>query len=156
MTPAEVLELVFAFLGTGALFTFITFLINRKDNRNDKLKEIIESIHTLHQDSKQSISKVSDAVNTLREDMNTDNQKLRNALDENKAITARVRILRASDEILHNMKHSKEWFDQLNDDITFYETYCAKHPEFRNNKATHAIANINAVYAKALQDNDFL
>ena len=152
----DVIEIILAVLGSSALFSFLTFLINRKDTRNDTLKEIVKVIKEMKNSNKQQFQETREAINTLRDDMNTNDQKLRDSLDENKAITARVRILRASDEILHKMKHSKEWFDQLNDDITYYETYCNTHPDFRNNKATHAIASIDKVYAKCIEENDFL
>lgn len=150
------LQVVLAFIGSGALFTFVQFLINRRDSRNDKFKEVISKID--HVDSKVSdgFDAVDSKMEELREDMTASDLAIRDSLEATKATTARVRILRASDEILHRMKHSKEWFDQLNDDITFYETYCRDHPEFVNNKAKHAIDNINDVYAKALADNDFL
>lgn len=150
------MEIILALIGSSALFSFITFLINRRDNRNAALKEIVEVIKAMKDSSEEQFRETREAINTLREDMNANDLKLRDSLDETKAITARVRILRASDEILHKMKHSKEWFDQLNDDITYYETYCNTHPDFRNNKATHAIASINKVYAKCIEENDFL
>ena len=150
------MEIILALIGSSALFSFITFLINRRDNRNAALKEIVEVIKAMKDSSEEQFKETREAINTLREDMNANDLKLRDSLDETKAITARVRILRASDEILHKMKHSKEWFDQLNDDITYYETYCNTHPNFRNNKATHAIASINKVYAKCIEENDFL
>lgn len=150
------MEIILALIGSSALFSFITFLINRRDNRNAALKEIVEVIKAMKDSSEEQFRETREAINTLREDMNANDLKLRDSLDETKAITARVRILRASDEILHKMKHSKEWFDQLNDDITYYETYCNTHPNFRNNKATHAIASINKVYAKCIEENDFL
>lgn len=150
------MEIILALIGSSALFSFITFLINRRDNRNAALKEIVEVIKAMKDSSEEQFRETREAINTLREDMNANDLKLRDSLDETKAITARVRILRASDEILHKMKHSQEWFDQLNDDITYYETYCNTHPDFRNNKATHAIASINKVYAKCIEENDFL
>lgn len=139
------IQVILAFIGSGAIFTFIQFLINRKDQRDEKLNSISDRLD----DTATSVQKLSDK-------MEQNNTELREQMLKDKALVARVRILRASDEILHKMKHSKEWFDQLNEDISFYEKYCKEHPTFVNNKATHAIASINSVYAKALEDNDFL
>ena len=37
-------EIIFAIIGSNAIFSFIQFLIQRKDNKSDKLKEIHEDI----------------------------------------------------------------------------------------------------------------
>jgi len=148
--------ILLAVLGSSAIFTFFQFLITRKDNKNDKLDKVISKIDTVKVEMSDGFTALNDKIEAVRTEMNINDEETRASLEANKATTARVRILRASDEILHKMRHSKEWFDQLNDDITFYETYCRDHPEFVNNKAKHAIDNINAVYAKALKDNDFL
>ena len=47
-------------------------------------------------------------------------------------------------------------FDQIIEDIDQYETYCAEHPNFKNNKAVLTIANIKSAYRKRLAANDFL
>lgn len=143
MTAA--LSVLLAIIGSAGLYTFIQFLITRKDNRDDKLDKICDRIDEIDTNVKQLAELEQENYDRLKEDML-----------QNQALVARVRILRASDEILHNMRHSKEWFDQLNDDISFYEKYCKEHPQFVNNKAMHAVANINKIYSKALEKNDFL
>ena len=145
-SPMEyVLVIATSIVGSSAIFGFIQFLITRKDNRRSKIDSMMTKLDTLNT----SIHALSDRVD--RKD-----DELRAVIEENKAVTARVRILQASDEIRHKLKHSKEWFDQINEDITFYEAYCAAHPQFKNNQAVHAIANVNEVYANALRCNDFL
>lgn len=151
-----VAEIVLALIGSSAIFGFIQFLISRRDSRKAMLQDIITKIEDLTKNHSSEFATIRTEIDRVRTDMNANDQSIRDGLEETKAITARVRILRASDEIRHRMKHSKEWFDQLNDDITFYENYCKANPDFRNNKATHAITNINEVYAKALKDDDFL
>lgn len=143
MTAA--LSVLLAIIGSAGLYTFIQFLITRKDSRDDKLDKICDRIDEIDTNVKQLAELEQENYDRLKEDML-----------QNQALVARVRILRASDEILHNMRHSKEWFDQLNDDISFYEKYCKEHPQFVNNKAMHAVANINKIYSKALEKNDFL
>ena len=81
---------------------------------------------------------------------------LREEIHKNQASTARTRILRFSDEILHKMRHSKEMFDQINEDIDAYRKYCDKHPEYKNNKAVMAIGNIEKVYGMCLEQHDFV
>ena len=69
---------------------------------------------------------------------------------------ARQRILRFNDEILCGQKHSKEHFDEILDDITIYEHYCADHEDYENNKAVLAIATIKRIYDKCMDTHDFL
>lgn len=140
-----VLTIVLSLIGSSALFTFIQFLITRRDKNNGQFKQVVSRIDDMDKRVEAGFETMNLEVKTLRQDM-----------ERTSATTARVRILRASDEISHKMRHSKEWFDQLNDDINFYQNYCKKDPDFINNKANHAIDNINEVYAKALKDNDFL
>ena len=69
---------------------------------------------------------------------------------------ARQRILRFSDEILFEQKHSKEHFDEILEDIDLYETYCKEHPDYENNRADLAIATIREIYKKCLHTHNFL
>lgn len=150
------MQVLLAILGSGALFGFIEFLIQRRDAKWKELKEISNCVGNLTEDVSDLKDDLHQVEETLETKIEQHHTKLGESLEETKAVNARVRILSASDEIRHHMKHSKEWFDQLNEDITFYEQYCMGHPTFKNNKAVLAIANINRVYADALKDNDFL
>ena len=83
-------------------------------------------------------------------------ENLRIECEEREATKCRARILRFGDEILHNVKHSKEHFDQILLDITDYERYCNEHPNFKNNIAIATINRINREYDKCAQNNGFL
>ena len=83
-------------------------------------------------------------------------ENLRTECEEREATKCRARILRFGDEILHNVKHSKEHFDQILLDITDYERYCNEHPNFKNNIAIATINRINCEYDKCAQNNGFL
>lgn len=78
--------------------------------------------------------------------------------DESKkdAKEARQHVLRFNDEILQGIRHTKEHFDEVLEDIDEYESYCRTHPEYPNNKAVLAIENIRLVYSTALKEHDFL
>jgi uncharacterized membrane protein YbhN (UPF0104 family) len=78
------------------------------------------------------------------------------ALAENKADTARYRILRFDDEIRHGLKHSEEHFNQVLSDIDLYEKYCTNHKDYPNNKAVSAIAKIKKTYEKCKDENSFI
>ena len=75
---------------------------------------------------------------------------------ESSAVTSRYRILRFNDEILHEVKHTKEHFDQILLDIDVYDGFCEQHSDFKNNLAVMAIKNIKQVYHKCSKDNSFL
>lgn len=83
-------------------------------------------------------------------------QTIKKNVEEHEAKSARVRILRFGDEILHDVKHSQEHFNQVLMDITEYEEYCSKHPEFRNNVTGITTKRIMETYERCLKDNNFL
>lgn len=114
--------------------TLLQYFINRRDRKKEKDEG------------------VSAEVAEIRKDVH----ELGNALAEDRATNARIRILRFSDEVRHGVLHSKESFDQVNLDIDTYHRYCEDHPEYKNNRAVMAIANIQRVYAKCLENNGFL
>ena len=76
--------------------------------------------------------------------------------EEDKIREARRYILRFSDEILYNKRHSKEHFDEILDYIDIYEEYCNSHPNYKNNKAMMAIDTIKKTYDHCLETHDFL
>jgi hypothetical protein len=77
--------------------------------------------------------------------------------DELKEIrNARRRILRFNDEIINHVKHSREYFDDVLEDVNAYESYCRKNPDFRNGKAALAIENIERVYRECMKEGKFL
>ena len=76
--------------------------------------------------------------------------------EENNIKTIRLRILRFDDELRLNIRHSREYFDNILEDTTEYQKYCNSHPDFRNEKVNHAIAHIGEAYDKCHAENDFL
>lgn len=63
-------------------------------------------------------------------DLSKKMDKLSKSSDEGMAYTWRYRILRFDDEIRHKIRHSKEHFDQILEDIDKYEKYCRENPDF--------------------------
>lgn len=119
--------LVCAILGSAGAFGLIEFLIRRHDNKNDMLAAIKKEI---------------------------DEMKTERLAD--KATDARRRILGASDEVLHGTLHSREWWEQIMDDITEYEKYCHENKEYENNKAKIAISELTSCYQTRRDRQDFL
>lgn len=77
-------------------------------------------------------------------------------MDENKADSARYRILRFDDEIRHKVLHTEEHFNQIITDVDEYERYCIAHPNYKNSKAVSAIENIRETWKKCRKENTFL
>ena len=67
-------------------------------------------------------------------------QDTRSALDKHQA---------ADDEYKAECHRAFRHIDQ-------YEDYCRSHPGYKNNRASHAIANIGRVYDERLKARDFL
>lgn len=76
--------------------------------------------------------------------------------DERNADTLRMRILHFNNELLRGDRHTREDFIEILAVIDAYEQYCKNHPNYRNNRASHAIANIGRVYDERLKLRDFL
>lgn len=110
-------EIIIAIIGSGALFSFVQFLITLAFSRKDKSQEIERKIDVL-----------SDKV------------------DMNQAILARTHILRFSDEIKNGVIHSNEYWRQQLDDCDTYDRFCADHKEFKNSYTLVANNHIKETY----------
>ena len=124
MTTEQMFNGAVIIFTASALWNFIQFLIVR------------------HDDKKSDISAIKSAIDKLAE-----------KIAENQAILARTHILRFDDELLNDVKHSKEYFSQQLQDIDTYEAYCAAHPDFKNSYAVCAIEHIRKTYAKLLDEH---
>ena len=130
---------------SASLMSFIQFLIVRHDQKNGVLNEITTRLKNAQED-----------IETIKQHVDNTFNSFSDQMYEEQIRYCRVRILIASDEIRHGIKHSEEFYDQINDDISKYNHYCRSHPGFQNNKAIHAISNINRAYEECLKNNDFL
>ena len=117
-------DIILAVLASGAVFSFVQFLITFGFSRKDKSKEIESKIDKLND----KIDKVAESV------------------DENAAVLARTHILRFSDEIKNGMVHSSEYWRQQLDDCDTYMRFCETHPNFRNSYTEHADKHIKETY----------
>ena len=118
----------------GSFLAFLQFLITRHDNKKDKFKEIEKTLN--------------DIILAIK--------KLDDKGDEREAINKRVRILRFEDELQEGRSHSKDSFDQVLSDISGYNSYCDKHPEFKNEQTVATVEHIKQVYRERLEKHDFL
>ena len=76
--------------------------------------------------------------------------------DERNADGHRAKILAFNTELLRGIDHTREDFIEVLAEIDQYEAYCHSHPDYKNNRARHAVANIGRVYDDRLAKHDFL
>ena len=76
--------------------------------------------------------------------------------DERNADGHRAKILAFNTELLRGIDHTREDFIEVLAEIDQYESYCRTHPDYKNNRARHAVANIGRVYDDRLKKHDFL
>ena len=121
----SVLLIIVSLLSATAVWDFVKFLINRKDDTKAQIVEVKKSIKSLD-----------------------------DRMAQNQAVLARTHILRFDDELLNDIKHSKEYFSQQLQDIDTYEAYCQIHPNFKNSYATAAINHIRKTYDELLEKHE--
>lgn len=102
--------------------------------------EVLNKLNDLKREQEETRSKLDDHIR---------------AGDENRADERRANILRFNNELIRDIPHTKEEFVEILADIDVYERYCKDHPDYKNNRAVHAIANIGRVYDERLKKHDF-
>ena len=116
-------EIILAVLASGAVFSFVQFLITLGFSRSDKTKDIEKKIDALSE-----------------------------KVDENSAILARTHILRFSDELKNGVHHSSEYFRQQLDDCDTYDKFCETHPGFKNSYTNTANKHIKEVFEQLTRE----
>ena len=143
-------EIVFGSSGVLILLLTIIELVPIKINPWSKLAENI---------GKAFNKPALDKITSVEQQLKKTNEKLDGhiANDElQKAEDARAAALRFNNELLRGIPHTREEFFEVLQKIDIYEEYCDKHKDYENNRAVHAIANINRVYDERLAKHDFL
>lgn len=177
MDRDSIIAIFIAVIGSNALWGFIQFLLQRKDNKEDCSKKIIEMIKKLDEKFDEKIVELENK-STERSDMldqkfdekfmELNNRsaernirlhekidKLNNELTENIIIECRVRIIKFMDEIIEGWEHSFDSYVQIMQDITNYEIYCSEHPLFKNHQTVATIEHIKKDYQERLATNNF-
>lgn len=75
--------------------------------------------------------------------------------DKREANGWRADILRFNMELVEHTRHTREDYIEILDVIDKYEKYCDSHKDYENNRAVHAIANVERCYDDRLKNNDF-
>lgn len=117
------LNTLVAILCSGAVFSFVQFLITFGFSRKDKSSEIEQKLDALSE-----------------------------RIAENQAILARTHILRFSDELKNGIEHSNEYFRQQLDDCDTYDRYCKSHPDFKNSYTEIANKHIKETYKRLTRE----
>ena len=112
-------QIVLAILGSGAVFSFVQFMITFGFSRADKSREIEQKIDNLSK-----------------------------KVDQNQAVLARTHILRFSDEIKNGINHSNEYWRQQLDDCDTYDRFCKENPDFKNSYTEIANRHIKETYKR--------
>lgn len=131
------MEILIGLLGTGigaGLMAILLAVLQRKWSKADQQDAILAKL---------------DKIETRMDRMEAEDA-------EREAKHSRIRILRFGDECSHDVRHSREHFEQVIEDVDAYEAYCAEHPEFKNNKAVLTIKLIKETYQRRLLNNDFI
>ena len=143
-------EIVFGSSGALILLLTVIELVPIKINPWSKLAENI---------GKAFNKPALDKITSVEQQLKKTNEKLDGhiANDElQKAEDARAAVLRFNNELLRGIPHTREEFFEVLQKIDIYEDYCHKHTDYENNRAVHAITNINRVYDERLAKHDFL
>lgn len=121
----------------------------------DKVEKLQQTIEEVKENNKRFDNKYDKLQETIDE-VKENHKRFENKYNKDEATECRIRIIRFSDEILHHVEHSKENFDQVLDDISFYTNYCQTHPEFKNGKAVFAIQNIQRKNQECFDNDSYL
>lgn len=155
MDKDVIIAVIAAVIGSNALWGFIQFLVQRKDNKEDCSKKIMDMIQKLDEKFDEKIAELDDKSNQRNERLDKKIDKLDNELSERGAIACRVRILKFMDEILEGWSHSFDSYTQVMQDITNYLHYCVENPSFKNHQTEATIEYIKNDYQEHLEKNDF-
>ena len=154
MTPIEFIQtywrqgLIYLILGSG-IIQIAPIKINPFTWLAKKIGNALTA--DLKSDLKADFTELNDKVNNIE-------TKLETHINENKrerAADYRARIIRFNDEIMEEKTHTKEYYDNILEDIDKYEAYCNSHPDYPNNKAVMAIHNIKVKYEEHMENNSF-
>ena len=117
------------------LKNMIDRIFNRKRVTNEELAESLTEIRKGFNNQQKDIDGLKASL-----------EQMADAEGVKDAQAARRRILRFNDELLRNLDHSKEYVDDILEDVKIYDDYCEEHRDFTNGKTVMATKNINHGY----------
>ena len=123
----------------------VTAIINNR-------KKTQESIYSLKEDFVKANNATNEKVDALGEKLQA---HIREDEDDN-AKQVRTHILRFYDELCEDKVGSESRFEDILDDIDYYEEYVVKHPDFKNNRGEAAMNYIRERYHYEKEHGGFL
>ncbi len=127
------------------LKNMIDRIFNRKRVTNEELAESLTEIRKGFNNQQKDIDGLKASL-----------EQMADAEGVKDAQAARRRILRFNDELLRNLDHSKEYFDDILEDVKIYDDYCEEHRDFTNGKTVMATKNIKHCYEQCMEKHSFL
>lgn len=127
MSAESILTIVGIVLGSTGLFTFVQYLINRKDKKHDAIKEL-----------KDELTNLTDCLRDERDnqycDLKSEITELKSDLMECKLDTTRLQMLfimeHNPDDTRKLMQVAEKYFAELDGDwymSSYFVTYCKDH-----------------------------
>ena len=139
--------------GLAAIVVFLSTFVEIIPIKINPISRILKWIGSKTNDGLfQKIDEIDKRVDNLEKGL----VEIKNEGKENRAVMARIRILTFADEIRLGQLHSREAYDQILEDIDYYEKFCSSNPDFKNNKTMYSKQKVLEVYAERLDKNDFL
>ena len=130
------------------------------------LVAIVGIVPTVVANRKKTQKSIEDMTTQIVEDVNSAKKAvadIETKLDEHlteeevhRAKQARYRILRFYDEVCAGQWHSESHYEDVLDDVDFYEAYCEKHPDFKNSRGKIAMEFLREDYKNCKAEGRFL
>jgi len=139
------LTVVITVLGCNAFWEAVKALIGKIHRKKFDIEGAVKGIET-------DVA----SIKTEQKNIKTNVTRLALEVDEDRAVTARVRILRFTDEMGVGQNHTKDSFDQALTDIDSYRKYCNVHPDFKNNQTAASCELIIDQYKECEKWHSFL
>lgn len=118
--------------------------------------ELMDKVDTLEQNFNTKVDTLEQNFNSKVDSLDQKIEKMDQDDQLQRAKDARTRVLRFGDELIHDVRHTKEHFDDVLRDITYYEKYCDEHPKFENDQMHITAEHIKETYHKCLKEHSFL
>lgn len=126
--------------------------LDRIETTQLETKQRLDEIEAAQSDAKERLDKIEATQEETKERLGTHIR----IDDERNADMHRASILRFNEELIGDLPHTEEHFNEVLYNIDCYERYCEAHPEYPNNRAVRAIKNIKRVYDERMEKHDFL
>lgn len=149
MTSEQLTAILLAAMAAPGFWEVLKAILDKIQNKkrvtNEDLADQIGEIKKAQDAQQKDIDSLKSSIGRMQE-----------CEAEKDAISARRRILRFNDEILRDVDHSKEYFDDILEDIKIYDHYCDEHTDFPNGKTVMATKNIRKTYENCMEKHNFL